>query len=126
MTYTRSAETKLHDFTGGVTFDFRDLLEGWADLATSTIAFLIAPDDVGPFWPRDLCADQKVPQVLWPAKCNPVSIRDGLLQVVGVQDLLVECPPRCAGDEEGMGGTLPPVEPCLRLPLVSESVPRCE
>ena len=25
-----------------------------------------------------------------------------------------------------MGGTLPPVEPCLRLPLVSESVPRCE
>ena len=80
---------KLDDFTGGVTFDFRDLLEGWAGLATSTIAFLIAPDDVGPFWPRDLRTDQKVPQVLWPAKCNPVSLRDGLLEVVGVQDLLV-------------------------------------
>ena len=73
---------KLDDFTGGVTFDFRDLVEGWAGLATSTIAFLIAPDDVGPFWSRDLRTDQKVPQVLWPAKCNPVSLRDGLLEVV--------------------------------------------
>ena len=54
---------KLDDFTGGVTFDFGDLLEGWAGLATSTIAFLIAPDDVGPFWPRDLRTDQKVPHL---------------------------------------------------------------
>ena len=116
---------KLDDFTGGVTYDFRDLLEGWAGLATSTIAFLIAPDDVGPFWPRDLRTDQKVPQVLWPGKCKPC-VSPGWPAGGGWCSRSSCCPPRYAGDEEGLGGTLPPVEPCLRLPLVSESVPRCE
>ena len=82
---------KLDDFTGGVTFDFRDLLEGWAGLATSTIAFLIAPDDVGPFWPRDLRADQKVPQVLWLSLSVCLSVRPSVCLSV----CLSICPSLC-------------------------------
>ena len=94
-----SRNMKLDDFSGGVTLDFRDLLEGWAGPATSIIAFLIAPDDVGLFWPRDFRADQKVPQVLWPAKCNPVPLRDGLSAGGGWCSRSSCCPPRCAEDE---------------------------
>ena len=60
---------KFDHFTGGVTLDFRDLLEGWTDRATSTIAFFVALGAVGSLWPRGFRTDQKVVQVLWPAKC---------------------------------------------------------
>ena len=114
---------KLDHFTGGVTLDFRALLEGLAGLATSAIAFFVAPGNVGPLWPRVFRADQKVLQVLWPSKRDSVIFRDPpegsrCSESSG-------CPPRCPDDEEDLSGMLPPVEPCLRLPLVSEPVAQC-
>ena len=71
-----------------MTLDLRDLLEGWAGVATSTVAFLVSPGVVGPLWPRDLRPGRKVPQVLWPTKCDSESFRNGLLKVVSAQNPL--------------------------------------